>query len=323
MPEIEYPGVEIQEVPGVAPIEGVETSSAAFVGDAPSGPHGTAVEIRSVTELEHVFGDVQPGWNLGEAVRLFFANGGRKAWVAAVPPGASLADGLTSLDAAGPPGLLCLPGEHDPRVLRAALEHATRLGAFLLVDPPDVEPESAVALAAELGASGHPNGALFFPAVRVDGSRRPSPPSGAVAGMYARSELERGIWKAPAGPEAALHGVAEPVVDLHDEEITRLSAACVNCIGRLTTSGPALVRSARTFSPDPEWKYVNVRRLFVYLEHSIGQGTQWAVFEPTEETTWSRLRAQCENFLLTLWRAGAFVGSTADDAFFVRCGATR
>ncbi len=138
--------------------------------------------------------------------------------------------------------------------------------------------------------------------------------------MYARIDLERGIWKAPAGPEAVLHGVAEPVVDLHEDEITRLSAAGVNCIGRLTTPGPALVLSARTFSPDPEWKYVNVRRLFVYLEHSIEQGTQWVVFEPNEEATWSRLRAQCENFLLTQWRAGAFVGTTADDAFFVKCG---
>lgn len=318
MSELELPGVEIHEVPVFPPIAGVETSATGFVGEAARGPHGAAVEITSVPEFEHAFGSVQPGWELGEAVQLFFENGGLKAWVVAVPPGASLASGLPGLDAAGQLGLLCLPGEDDPRALLAALEQAVRLGAFLLVDPPGVDPDDAIGLAAELGASGHANGALFFPPVWVGRSGPPCAPSGAVAGMYVRIDLERGIWKAPAGE--VLRGVSEPVVELDEEEIARLSTSGVNCIRRLEVPGPALVWGARTFSRDPEWKYVSVRRLLTYLEHSLDEGTRWVVFEPNEERTWSRLRAQCENFLITSWRAGAFAGTTADDAFFVRCG---
>jgi phage tail sheath protein FI len=262
---------------------------------------------------------VRPGWKLGEAVQLFFANGGREAWVVAVRPRASLRQGLPRLEAAGTLGLLCLPGEHHPGVLLAALEDATRRGAFLLVDPPGQERRRAVALASELAASGHPNGALFYPPVRLSGSRRSGPPSGAVAGMYARTDRARGVWTAPAGQEAALLGVAEPAVRLRPDEIAELAAAGVNVIRRLT-AGPPVVWGARTFSPDSEWKYVSVRRLLVFLERSIARGTQWAVFEPNEETTWSRLRTQCESFLEGLFRAGAFEAATSDEAYFVRCG---
>jgi phage tail sheath protein FI len=324
VPDIEFPGVYVDEVPGgVGPIEGVETSTTSFVGEAPDGLHGTAEKILSLSELVRVFGGLRPGWELGNAVSLFFANGGREAWVVGVPVGTSLDEGLPCLEDVDTLGLVCLPGETDTGVLRAALELAERRRAFLLVDPPEAEPERALALAAELRVSGSANGAVFYPPVRapdplVEGSLRTCPPSGAVAGMYARIDESRGVWKAPAGAYADLRGVSGLAVDPSDDEIAALAAGGVNCIRRLPAG--IVVWGARTLAADAEWKYVNVRRLSLYLEESIERGTRWAVFEPNEEALWNRLRAQCASFLGGLFRAGAFQGQTSSQAYFVHCG---
>jgi len=324
VPEIEYPGVYVEELPaGVTPIEGVETSTTGFVGAAPDGLHGTAEKVLSFAEFERVFGGPRPDWELGYAVSLYFANGGREAWVVGVPAGTPLEAGLPYLEDVDTLGLVCLPGETDVVVLRAALELAERRRAFLLVDPPGMERNRVLALAAELSASGGVNGAVFYPPVRApdplaDGALRTCPPSGAVAGMYARTDRSRGVWKAPAGEDADLRGVTEPAVDLSDDETSELTAAGVNCIRRLPTG--TVVWGARTLAPDAEWKYVNVRRLLLYLENSIDRGTRWAVFEPNDEPLWARLRTQCANFLTVLFREGAFQGTTPDQAYFVRCG---
>ena len=324
MPEIEYPGVYVEELPaGVTPIEGVETSTTGFVGAAPDGLHGTAEKVLSFAEFERVFGGLRPDWELGYAVSLYFANGGREAWVVGVPAGTPFEAGLPYLEDVDTLGLVCLPGETDVVVLRAALELAERRRAFLLVDPPSDGRDCVLALAAELSATGSSCGASFYPSVRAPdplakGSPRTCPPSGAVAGMYARTDSARGVWKAPAGQDADLRGVTEPTVDLRDHEVAELTTAGVNCIRRLAAR--TVVWGARTLAVDTEWKYVNVRRLSLFLEESISRGTRWAVFEPNEEPAWARLRAQCGNFLYTLFRKGAFLGTTPDQAYVVRCG---
>jgi len=324
VPEIEHPGVYVEELPaGVTPITGVETSTTGFVGEAPDGPHGTAERILGFAEFERVFGGLRRDCELGYAVSLYFANGGQEAWVVGVQPGARLDEGLPCLEAVDALGLVCLPGETGAGVLCAALQLAERRGAFLLVDPPAGGRDGVLALAAELSATGSSCGAVFYPPVRApdrlaEGSPRTCPPSGAVAGMYARTDSARGVWKAPAGQDADLRGVTEPSVDLREDEISELSAVGVNCIRRLPTG--TVVWGARTLASDAEWKYVNVRRLILYLEHSIDRGTRWAVFEPNDEPVWARLRAQCGNFLYTLFRAGAFQGTTPDRAYFVQCG---
>jgi len=233
---------------------------------------------------------------------------------------------LQRLDALDTLNLLCLPGETDPDVLRAALEYAERRGAFLLIDPPGPDVEGTIALAESLARSDIANGAVYFPPVEMAdpaGAAKTCPPSGAIAGMYARHDRAFGVWKAAAGAEAILAGITGLAVDLSDDEISRLKAAGVNAIRRLPTAG-IRVWGSRTLQggeqSSSEWKYIPVRRLALYVEESIDRGTRWAVFGPNDESLWTKLRVQIAVFLDGLFRAGALQGRTADEAYFVRCG---
>ena len=327
MPEFDYPGVYVEEDPsGVAPIVGVETSTSGFVGEVGSAERCAAVQVRSVAEFERAFRRVESGFELGAAVAQFFANGGNDAWVVGLPNGVPLSDGLERFDAVDTLSLLCLPGETDVEVLRAAIDYVECRRAFVLIDPPGPDIAATIALTESLALGGSANGAVYFPSLQVDdpaGARSTCPPSGAVAGMYARVDRSRGVWKAPAGEEAVLHGAVAPAVDLSEDEMSRLTSAAVNAIRSLPAGGVA-VWGARTIQGadqiDSVWKYVPVRRLAIFVEHSIDRGTQWAVFEPNDESTWVKVRRQCVVFLEGLFRQGALQGRTTDEAYFVRCG---
>jgi phage tail sheath protein FI len=326
--EIDYPGVYVEEAAyGVSTIAGVATSTAGFVGEAASGEHCAAVRVKSVADFERTLPGSGRGSELGVAVSQFFAGGGSEAWVAGVPRGTPLSEGLQRLDAADTLNLLCLPGETDVRVWRAALEYAGRRRAFVLIDPPGADLDRTVALAESLAASGSANGAIYFPPIQVDdpvtGGLRTCPPSGAVAGLYARHDRALGVWKAPGGEHAVLPGVVAPEVELGEAAISELKAAAVNAIRRFPTGG-IRVWGSRTLQggeqSTSDWTYVPVRRLALFIEESLSRGTRWAVFEPNDEPLWATLRLQCAVFLDALFRAGALQGSTADKAYFVRCG---
>ena len=168
-------------------------------------------------------------------------------------------------------------------------------------------------------------GALYHPWLLVDDpsaapGQPPGPvpvaPSGAVAGICARVDRTRGVHQAPANePVLGIVGLAAQVSKAEQEQ---LNPAGVNAIRSFPGRG-ILVWGARTMSSDPEWRYVSIRRLFAFLEHSIDQGTQWAVFEPNGEPLWAAVRQAVEDFLLLQWQAGALLGQKPEDAFFVRC----
>ncbi|HEU0127559.1 MAG TPA: phage tail sheath subtilisin-like domain-containing protein, partial [Pseudonocardiaceae bacterium] len=154
-------------------------------------------------------------------------------------------------------------------------------------------------------------GALYFPWVKaLDPSGRSGepillPPSGYIAGLYARTDASRGVWKAPAGTAASLNGVVGLAVELSDVEHGNLNPRGVDVIRRFAGSG-VVVFGARTISSDPEWKYVPVRRTAIMLRVSIYYGIQWVVFEPNDESLWSQLRLNIGSFMMTLFRQGAF-----------------
>jgi phage tail sheath protein FI len=142
------------------------------------------------------------------------------------------------------------------------------------------------------------------------------PPGGYVAGIYARSDNERGVHKAPANEVVT---GADDVEYAFDKAIQdTLNPKGMNCIRAFTGRG-IRVWGARTISSDPLWKYINVRRLFIYLEKSIGNGTQWVVFEPNNEKLWARVKQAITQFLTTVWKSGALMGKTPEEAFFVKC----
>lgn len=168
-------------------------------------------------------------------------------------------------------------------------------------------------------------GAFYYPWIQVYDpvSRGPVkvPATGHIAGIYARTDVARGVHKAPAN---------EVVRDATDLEfpVTKgmqdiLNPRNVNCIRDFRPDGRGIrVWGARTMSSDPQWKYVNVRRLFIFVEESIDQGTQWVVFEPNDYTTWARVVRSISNFLRSIWRDGALMGLTEAEAFFVKCDRT-
>ena len=167
-------------------------------------------------------------------------------------------------------------------------------------------------------------GAVYFPWIRaLDPTGRSTepmliPPSGYIAGLYARIDSTRGVWKAPAGTEASLSGAVGLGIALTDVQQGTLNRINVNCIRRFSTAG-IVSFGARTITSDPEYNYVPVRRMAIMLRVSIYRGIQWAVFEPNDENLWGALRLNINSFMMTLFRQGAFQGSTPSQAFFVKC----
>ncbi|MEO8550538.1 MAG: phage tail sheath family protein, partial [Kofleriaceae bacterium] len=145
------------------------------------------------------------------------------------------------------------------------------------------------------------------------------PPSGHVLGICARVDNERGVHKAPANE--TVRGILDVELPFTDGEQDVLNPLGVNLIREFEGRG-IRVWGARTLSSDPEWKYINVRRLFIFLEHSIDNGTQWVVFEPNNEALWSRVKATIESFLFGVWKTGALMGTKPEEAYFVRCDRT-
>jgi uncharacterized protein len=169
----------------------------------------------------------------------------------------------------------------------------------------------------------HPWIEILDPTERVTQGAPPRrivlPPSGFVCGIYARSDIERGVHKAPANE--IVRGLTRFEININKARQDVLNPEGINALRFFEGRGNR-VWGARTLSSDPEWKYVNVRRLFIFLEHSIDKSTQWAVFEPNNERLWRNIRQTIEDFLLTLWRDGALLGEKPEKAYFVHCDRT-
>lgn len=165
--------------------------------------------------------------------------------------------------------------------------------------------------------------ALYYPWICItdplSGTPKLIPPCGHVAGVYARVDVERGVHKAPANE--VIRGAIGLERNISSEDQSSLNPKGINCIRSFPGRG-IRIWGARTISSDPSWKYVNVRRLFIYLEKSIEAATQWAVFEPNDEKLWARMRQTVNQFLTTVWRSGALMGTTSEEAFFVKCDRT-
>jgi uncharacterized protein len=232
--------------------------------------------------------------------------------------------------------LLCLPpSAPDLEVPETLWSEALALcadeRAFLIVDPPpDTGADGIETWVTERGltALGR-NGAVYFPRVRRpdplrDGAIGTFVPSGAVAGIMARTDGARGVWKAPAGIEAGIVGASGLSVQLTDDENGELNPVGINCLRTFPVIG-SVVWGARTLRGADvladEYRYVPVRRLALFLEETLYRSTQWVVFEPNDEPLWAQIRTSIGAFMQDLFRQGAFQGSTPRDAYFVRCDA--
>ena len=219
-------------------------------------------------------------------------------------------------------------------ILSAALAHCESLKSrVLIVDPPQGHELDQAATVDTMGLPTSTYSMLYYPWVKVANpfyhvETNPNvdktlniAPSAIAAGMWAKIDGKRGVWKAPAGVETQLLGAAGLEYNVGDGEQDQLNPLGVNCIRTMPSFG-SVFWGSRTLSTkaDPEWRYVPVRRTALFIEQSIFNGIQWAVFEGNDEPLWGSLRANIGGFMNGLFRAGAFQGGTANDAYFVRCG---
>lgn len=231
--------------------------------------------------------------------------------------------------------ILCIPrtaslaAADAAAVIAAAEMYCEEKRAFMIVDiPDDVNTvEEIQDWLSENATLRHKNAAVYFPrpqlADPLKGYRLGSmPASGVIAGLYARTDSARGVWKAPSGTESVLRGVQALDYNLTDPENGVLNPLAINCLrsfrvyGNVCWGARTLVGSDQQAS---EWKYVPVRRLALFIEESLYRGTQWVVFEPNDEPLWAQIRLNLGSFMQNLFRQGAFVGRTPREAYFVKC----
>lgn len=257
------------------------------------------------------------------------------------PPTANTYDALfTRLKKVRDVSIVLLPGQAmaadgtgNPIIDLAVAHCESTANRMLLVDPPVGTELSDATKVQALSLPTSTYTALYYPWVRIANpfyNRDTNPtaattllaaPSAFAAGLWARTDGTRGVWKAPAGVEATVRGMAGLEFQVEDGEQDQLNPEGVNCLRKLPSYG-AVLWGTRTLSTkaNPEWRYVPVRRTALYIESSIYNGIQWAVFEPNDHRLWSSLRANVGAFMDGLFRAGAFQGQKASDAYFVRCG---
>jgi uncharacterized protein len=321
-------------------------------------PAGTPVLITSWEQYKNSFGDFQAAipepkdatlktdWTankdkyaahgdyngtLAHAVYGFFNNGGSRAWVvrtAAALDNASLTAALNKLAAIDEIALVVVPGVTDDTLQKTIYQHCETIGDRFAILDGDADKDGSTAMTpdaiggANLGTSNY--AAIYFPWIVVSDPATGAPlavaPSGHVAGVYARVDGAQGVHKAPANE--VVRGATDLVRRVSKAEQDGLNPAGINVIREF--GGNIKIWGARTLGGDAngEWKYVNVRRTFLYLRKSINNGTQWAVFEPNTPALWQKIVRNITAFLTNVWRAGALFGATAGEAFYVKCDAT-
>jgi phage tail sheath protein FI len=243
--------------------------------------------------------------------------------------------GFYALDKVDLFNLMVIPGDSDidegeyQQLFGPATTYCYNKRAFLLLDAPQswTDGETMDADASDVNSlrAGivKDHAAIFYPRVEFSdgGLIRPIGASGMIAGLIARTDSQRGVWKAPAGTEADLRGVLDVELNLTDNENGILNKLGVNCIRKFPNGivnwGARTLDGSDDFGS--EWKYIPIRRLALFLEESLFRGTKWVVFEPNDEPLWAKIRLNITAFMMSLFRQGAFQGSTPDKAFFVKC----
>jgi len=243
------------------------------------------------------------------------------------PQAADHKNGFTALDVVRDVNIVAVPGIGDADVVGFGASYCALRGDCFFIGDTKVDDdtvEEAKLFIDSLDKTSY--AAVYFPWLKVSDPTGQSPepikvpPSGFVAGLYARIDAKRGVWKAPAGTEASVNGALSLLADITDVQQDFLNPIGMNVIRQFPGAG-RVVWGTRTLATvkDPEYRYVPVRRTAIFLEQSIYNGIQWAVFEPNDDDLWASLRLNIGAFMTLQFRAGAFQGKSAKDAFFVKC----
>lgn len=338
------PGVYVEETPLTPSIAGVGTSTAAFIGVSdganmpvdPAGnsyvlvPAGEPFLVTNWEQFKRQFGDFDAGnLFLAHSVYGFFNNGGGRCWVArvaSVDDAAEVGDVLTKLEAIDEIAIAAAPGALTDAVRTAIVAHCENMeDRVAILD--GLRTQTITPAAIQGGVNDSDYAAIYFPWIQVFDpvSKAPAfvPPSGLMAGIWARVDAERGVHKAPANEPVRGSIGLEYYVSRNEHD--GLNPDGINVIRRL--NGGIRVWGARTMGGDSNeanggLKYLNVRRLINFLRESIDEGTQFAVFEPNSNPLWQRIIRSVGGFLTGVWRDGALFGLTPEEAFLVICDET-
>ncbi|HWI14504.1 MAG TPA: phage tail sheath family protein, partial [Burkholderiales bacterium] len=239
------------------------------------------------------------------------------------------ATGLKALEIVDEISIIAAPGVTTQAVQESLINQCERLkDRFAVLDPAPASANAAPSLndiQTQRGLFDSYYGALYYPRIVVEepasGIPIPMSPSGHVVGVYARTDQERGVHKAPANE--TLRGILGVEVRLNREAQDILNPKGINVLRDFTAEQRGYrVWGARCVTSDAIWKYISVRRLFIFIEESLQEGTQWVVFEPNDEPLWAKVRQTVSDFLRRVWRDGALAGETPEQAFFVKCDHT-
>jgi len=241
----------------------------------------------------------------------------------------ALRTGIYALEAVDLFNLLCLPRVTDSGVLGEAAAYCKERRAFLIIDAPQdkKKPDDMVSTIMGPALPKTEYAAVYYPWIKIpdplkNGRLRLSAPCGTIAGLYARTDSNRGVWKAPAGTEASLSGVQDVEYLLTDDENGCLNPLGVNCVRVFPVFGPVAWGSRTLRGADQmtsEYKYIPVRRLALFIEETLYRNLKWVVFEPNDEPLWAQIRLNVGAFMHDLFTQGAFQGTTPRDAYFVKC----
>lgn len=338
------PGVYVEEVrSSTAPIAGVGTSTAGFIGLAADtetySVSGVDVVVRrpgtnevrlftNMTEFKAAYGDFSPtdaGQNtLAHAVYGFFNNGGTRCYVVRMaPPGGDVGPALDLLEPIEEIAIVAAPGTKDKASWGKIADHCKNAKTrFAILDTPPGEDWRTAPDDSKLPSKSD-FAAIYFPWIRVFDPATKAlklvPPSGHIAGLYARVDADRGVHKAPANEP--ILGAVDVEFPVSQRRQDGLNPKGINVIRNL--SGTVTVWGARTANSvdSDEFKYVSTRRLFNFLRGSIDRGTRWAVFEPNNPDLWAKVIRNVGAFLTTVWSSGALFGDKPEQAFFIKCDA--
>ena len=307
--------------------------------------------------LSELGGDNPKSTDLSHAVFGFFQNGGTRCFAVNIGESRSLSAGLATLEALDEIAIVAAPGFAEAVSYQELLTHCENMkDRVAIFDPPEqvdkIDQLTQVAVPREAPApapapEGTPRarrprvaeaegeggfrppmsdkgfGAFYFPRIKVRDPLSdsvdpvPVPPSGHIAGVWARTDTERGVHKAPANEP--IRGALDVTRRITRGEQEVLNPAGVNCIRFFSTEGIRIWGGRTIAAEASEWRYLNVRRLFNMIEESIARGTRWVVFEPNDRPLWQDIKRDVSAFLRTIWRGGALMGRTAEQAFFVKC----
>ena len=328
MPSRDIPGVEVGQ--GSRNIEGVATSKAGFIGLTKEGPVNEAVLVINFDEFKTTFGGYWKSGQLAYSVAGFFENGGHHCYVVRVNKSEEIITakhfigGLSAFDKIKDVSVIAIPDAGGlPVVIKAGITYSEkRKYCFFIADAPMGKETNDLISFMEENNFDSSYAAIYYPNIYVKDSltddRKLIYPSGHIAGCYAKTDGDRGVWKAPAGRKRELIGAIELESNIIQEDQGLLNQIGVNVIRKFEDVG-IVVWGSRTLAPESEWKYVNVRRFMNFIEHSVSKGTQWVIFEPNDEPLWAQLRMNIKAFLEKIWRLGALQGARPQEAYFVKC----